>query len=399
MKKLTLDDLEVRGQQVLVRVDFNVPLQRNADGQMVVADPTRIRAATPTINAIARAGGKAILISHLGRPRGKVDAALSLAPVAQCTSQELQMPVHFCPATVGEEARAAVRALPDGGVVLLENTRFDPGETRNASSFAAALAALGDLFVNDAFGTAHRAHASNVGVALRMRQAAAGYLLQQELAELRRITVDPARPVVALVGGAKVSDKIGVLGALASSSDALLVGGAMSYTLLKAQGYSIGHSLVEDDRLSDAAGIIAVAGSKLHLPSDHVTSTAFGNVENRAIHVGDVPDDRLGLDLGPATAAAYRRAIMEASTVVWNGPMGVFEQPAFAAGTLAMARAIADVTRRGATTVVGGGDSVRALRQSGLDREVTHVSTGGGAMLTFLEGGALPGVEALTSRV
>ncbi len=398
MQKLRLDELSLDGKRVLVRVDFNVPLRQHADGTRSVADGTRVRAALPTIRAIQRAGGKAILLSHLGRPKGAVRADLSLAPVANYLQAQLGASVCFVRATVGPSAVRAVDALAAGGVLLLENTRFHRGETANHADFAASLAALGDMFVNDAFGTAHRAHASNVGVASRVPQAAAGYLLDHELSQLRRITESPLRPVAALVGGAKVSDKIGVLTNLAGIVDTILVGGAMSYTFLKALGRATGRSLVEHDRLENALGIYRAARGKLRLPVDHITSTGISDIQGRALYTGDIPDGQAGLDIGPDTITAYRKAILEARTVIWNGPMGVFEVDAFAHGTNAMARTLADATRRGATTVVGGGDSVAAITQAGLADQVTHVCTGGGAMLDFLEGKTLPGVAALTDR-
>ena len=398
MRKLTLDDLDMRGKRVLVRVDFNVPMLKDAAGGFAVADGTRINAALPTIEAILHAGGKPILMSHLGRPKGTPKPEFSLAPVATYLGETLGTPVDFARATVGKEVQNAISIMPEAGVLLLENTRFHRGETNNDSAFAASLAALGDLFVNDAFGTAHRAHASNVGVASRVPVAAAGYLLQRELEQLGRITKSPVRPVVALVGGAKVSDKIGVLTSLAAGVDTVLVGGAMSYTFLKALGQEMGNSLVEDDRLEDALSIYKAAGGKLRLPADHVTSTGFGDVAHRRVISGPIPQGRIGLDIGPRTVEAYRRVIHGARTVIWNGPMGVFEVPAFAEGTNAMALALVEATGRGASTVVGGGDSVAAIMQAGLANGVTHVCTGGGAMLDFLEGKTLPGVASLTDK-
>ena len=398
MDKLELDDLDVRGRRVVVRVDFNVPLRKDGQGVLQVADGTRVQAALPTIKAIIRRRGKAVLLSHLGRPKGRSVRELSLAPVAAYLRSLLEAPVRFVRSTAGPKAWQAVRAMAEGSVALLENTRFHAGETSNDPAFAASLAALGDLFVNDAFGTAHRAHASNVGIVPMMQAAAAGYLLKRELQQLARITQSPARPVVALVGGAKVSSKIGVLTNLVPSVDAVLVGGAMSYTFLKALGQPIGRSMVEKDRLVDAARILERAGGRLRLPGDHVTSTAFCDAEHRAIHVGTVPRDRMGLDIGPQTIEAYRAVILKARTVVWNGPMGVFEHPAFAEGTRAMAQALVDATRRGAATVIGGGDSIAAIKQAGLADGITHVCTGGGAMLDFLEGRTLPAVAALTDK-
>jgi len=394
MPKLGVNDLDVRGKRVLVRVDFNVPLK---SGGTAVADGTRIRAALPTIHILQQAGAKIILMSHLGRPKGAPNPALSLAPVAEYMGKELDVPAQFVPATVGQLAKEAVARLNAGDVLLLENTRFHAGETKNDPALAASLAALGDVFVNDAFGTAHRAHASNVGVACLLPLAAAGKLLQRELEQLARVTDAADGPVVALVGGAKVSDKIGVLTNLSTKVDKILVGGAMSYTFLRALGHETGRSLVEEDRLADALRIYESARGKLLLPTDHVTSTAIGDVSD--VQTSDVVlPGRMGLDVGPKTIAAYRQEILTARTVVWNGPMGVFEVAAFAEGTHAMAHALAEATLQGASTVIGGGDSVAALSQADLKEAVTHVCTGGGAMLTFLEGKTLPGVAALTDQ-
>ena len=394
MPILGVDDLDVRGKRVLVRVDFNLPLTADRSG---VADGTRVHAALPTINKLRQSGARVILMSHLGRPKGVANPDFSLSPVAAYLGEALRSEVEFVPATVGAEAENAVSNLPHGGVLLLENTRFYPGETKNDPTLASAIAALGDIFVNDAFGTAHRAHASNVGVASCLPLSAAGYLLQRELTQLGSVTEAAAPPVVALVGGAKVSDKIGVLTNLSSKVDRILVGGAMSYTFLRALGHETGLSLVEEDRLSDALDILHLTGQKLQLPVDHVTSTAFGNVTK--IQTSEFVDsDRMGLDIGPNTITTYRQEILQARTVVWNGPMGVFEIPEFAAGTNAMAQALAEATAKGANTVIGGGDSVAAIVQAGLQDSVSHVCTGGGAMLTFLEGKTLPGVAALTDR-
>ncbi len=398
MRKLALDDLKVRGTRVLVRVDFNVPLQRDAAGRHSVSDGTRVLAALPTVNAIRRAGGKVILMSHLGRPQGVPKPGLSLSPIAAYLADSLKAPVAFVRATVGREAQEAVDALPDGGVLLLENTRFHPGEPKNDPGFASSLAALGDVFVNDAFGTAHRAHASNVGVASHLPQAAAGYLLQRELKYLGQVVRRPGRPFIALVGGAKVSDKIGVLSSLVTKADTVLVGGAMSYTFLKALGHKTGNSLVEDHWLQEAEQMYRGAGGRLRLPLDHVISAAADGSGGCGLSDGDIPPGQMGLDIGPRTMETYRQIILDARTVVWNGPVGVFEIPAFAGGTCAVAQAMAEATRLGATTVVGGGDSVAAVTEAGLVDKVTHVCTGGGAMLDFLEGKTLPGVAALSDK-
>ena len=397
MPKLTLDDLDVRGKRVLVRVDFNVPLLLGEHGQFAVSDDTRIRASLPTIRAITSAGGKAILLSHLGRPKGQPDPRFSLAPVADHLNVALGEHVRFVSDTVGDEVHKTVRSMPGGSVLLLENTRFFAGETKNDPLFAAQLASLGDVFVNDAFGAAHRAHASNVGVASRMDFAAAGYLLQRELAHLSRALATRDRPVVALLGGAKVSDKLGVIAHLATIADAVLIGGAMSYTFLKALGHAIGESLVDEERLDEALAIHRSAEGKIFLPTDHVAAETMDAAPD--VSAGAIGKGLMGLDIGPVTVEAYRKKIVSARTVLWNGPMGVFEVPRFAAGTQAMAKAMVEATEAGAITIVGGGDSVAAITQAGYAEAVTHISTGGGAMLEFLEGRTLPGLAALTDKV
>src|SRR5690606_13501237 len=397
MAKLTLDDLDVAGRRVLVRVDFNVPLKEAGDGKLSVGDDTRIRAALPTIRAIIDRGGKAILMSHLSRPKGAPDPRYSLAPVAEHLQVVLGRPVRFVSSTVGDIVEKAVKELPNGGVLMLENTRFNPGETKNDEAFAAQLAKLADVYVNDAFGSSHRAHASTEGVARLVDQAAMGYLLQKEVEYLSRLLEEPDEPYVAVLGGAKVSDKIGVIQSLLERVDTLLIGGAMSYTFLKALGSGVGNSKVEDDKLDVAREIHERAGGKLMLPVDHVAATAFEN-EARADVLDRIPEDRMGLDIGPRTIEAYREAITGARTVIWNGPMGVFEMPNFAKGTFAIAEAMAEATKNGALTVVGGGDSVAAITEAGFEDDVSHVSTGGGAMLEFLEGKTLPGIAALSDR-
>lgn len=404
MNKLTLGDLDLKGQQVLVRVDFNVPLSKYPpvqpleDVSYVVSDDTRIQAALPTVRAILDAGGKAILLSHLGRPNGQPNPAFSLAPVAETLGSLLKGRVRFCNSTTGPLVERTLRSMPDGTVLLLENTRFLPGETRNDPVLAKALASLGHIFVNDAFGTAHRAHASNVGVARHIPQAAAGLLLERELRQLRRILHNPTPPVVALLGGAKVSDKIGVIRNLTAIADHILIGGAMSYTFLKARGFNTGNSLVENDRLEDALDMFVAASGKLKLPVDHIASTGLRAISDETVTPRDIPQGLMGLDIGPATVSRYADIIGSAKTIIWNGPMGVFEEPVFAKGTLAVASSLACATRNNAITVVGGGDSVAALRQAQMASNVTHVSTGGGAMLQFLEGRDLPGVSVLTDR-
>ena len=386
----SLSDLDLAGQRVLTRVDFNVPMEDGA-----VGDDTRIRAALPTLRAILDAGGTPVLLSHLGRPKAAPDPALSLRPVAEYLDGLLDAPVVFCDQTVGERARSCVAGAARGSVVLMENTRFLPGETANDAETARQLAALGDVFVSDAFGSVHRAHASTVGVAGLLPNAA-GLLLQREVAFLTQALDDPQRPFVAVIGGAKVSDKIGVIEALAPQVDALLVGGAMAYTFLAGLGHSTGDSLVEDDRTDDAFELLERFRDTIKLPGDHIVAERFDADAKTQIVQGEIPDGRMGLDIGPQTREQYAGLIHGARTVIWNGPMGVFELEPFAQGTLAVARALADVTgTHDALTVVGGGDSVAAVTQAGLADAVTHVSTGGGAMLEFMEGQELPGLAAL----
>jgi phosphoglycerate kinase len=387
----TLDDLDLKGKRVLMRVDFNVPL--DSDGQ--VGDDTRIRGALPSIRHILEQGGTPVLMTHLGRPKGTPDPAYSVAPAAERLSVLLDAPVVLAPATVGADVEAVLDATGPGEVVMLENTRFNAGETDNDPEFSAQLARLGDVYVNDAFGAAHRAHASTEGVARLLDERAAGFLMDRELATLKRITDSPEKPFVAIVGGAKVSDKIGVIRALLGTADALLIGGAMAYTFLKAQGTETGTSLVEDDRLDLARELLDEAGERLHLPVDHVCAGEFKADAPATVVKGAIPAGRMGLDIGPATREAYEEIIVNARTVVWNGPMGVFEMEPFAAGTRAIANALAKATENGAFTVVGGGDSVAAITEAGLDDAVSHVSTGGGAMLELLEGQTLPGVAVL----
>ncbi len=399
MEKLTLKDLDLHGKCALVRVDFNVPLQLSEKTNCYeVVDDTRIRAALPTIRTITEAGGKAVLLSHLGRPKGQPDPQYSLAPVADYLSGLLGTNLRFSSETIGSVVQKTVRTMPGGSVILLENTRYFPEETKNDPDFAAELAKLGDIFVNDAFGTAHRAHASNVGVASHFSLAAAGHLLENELVQLENALQSPTPPTVALLGGAKVSDKIGVITNLLEIVDHILIGGAMAYTFLKTKGIPIGNSLVEEDRLGDAQAMLDKAQGKILLPGDHIVSTDL-NVPNTSKTVsGSIENGFMGLDIGPETVEMYTRKIMDANTCIWNGPMGVFEIPEFASGTASMAQTMASTTRKGAVTIIGGGDSVAAVKQSNLHTEVTHVSTGGGAMLQFLEGKSLPGLDALTDH-
>ncbi len=381
------------GKRVLVRVDFNVPLD---DGK--IADDRRIREALPTIAELRRQGARVILASHLGRPDGKVVEALRLDPVARRLSELLSAPVRKLPHCVGPAVERAVSAMRDGDVVLLENLRFHSEEEDNDDAFARALASLADVYVNDAFGTAHRAHASTVGVT-RFLPAVAGLLMEKELTYLSRALEDPRRPFVAILGGKKVSDKIGVIRNLLTRADTLLIGGAMSYTFLRARGLSIGASLCEEDKLALARSLMEDAGKRrvtLRLPEDVVVAERFAeDAVHRVVPAEAIPDGWMGLDIGPRTASAYAEVISPAGTVMWNGPMGVFEFPAFAAGTRAVAEAMA---RSKAVTIVGGGDSAAAVQQMGLAERMTHISTGGGASLEFLEGKELPGVAALLDR-
>ena len=390
MSARTVEQLAVDGRRVLVRLDLNVPL----DGGRIT-DDLRIRAALPTVRSIVDRGGIAICMSHLGRPKG-VDESLRLAPVAARMAELLERPVVAIPETIGEGAAAAVAALETGSVALLENLRFDPGEKANDPAFAASLAALGELYVNDAFGTAHRAHASVVGVPalLGADACAAGHLLAKELTAFSRVLSEPARPLVAILGGAKVSDKLAVVRNLLQRVDSILVGGAMAYTFLKAQDVAVGNSRVEEDFLDECRSVLAEAaerGVSIELPSDHLCAPEFESDAAEAAD-GAIPAGLMGLDIGPATAARYAGIIEGAGTVVWNGPMGVFEREAYASGTRTVAEAVAAA---GGYTVVGGGDSAAALAAFGLADRVDHVSTGGGASLELLEGKTLPGLAAL----
>ncbi|MEF8865288.1 MAG: phosphoglycerate kinase [Salinibacter sp.] len=396
MDKLTLDDVDVRGQRVLIRVDFNVPLGTSEDGRPCVGDDTRIRAALPTLRHVLDHGGKAILVSHLGRPGGQPDPDLSLACVADHLGTLIEERVRFSSNTVGETVEEVINGMSDGSVILLENTRFDSGEKANDETFSKALADLADMYVNDAFGAAHRAHASTAGVAEFMDVAVLGRLMEAEIEALSRVRDDPEHPLVAILGGSKVSDKLGTIRALSQTADDLLIGGAMSYTFLQVLGHDVGASRVEADRLETAEELYKQAEETISLPTDHVVAEAPEADAKSSIVEGDIPEDLMGLDIGPATIGAYRDRILDAATVVWNGPMGVFEVDQFAEGTTAIAEAVADTTDDGAFSVVGGGDSVSALTQSGCADRIRHVSTGGGALLTFLEGAPLPGIEALT---
>jgi phosphoglycerate kinase len=395
MAKLSISDVQLNGQRVLIRVDFNVPL----DDRQVVTDDTRIRAAVPTIRYALEKGAKVLLVSHLGRPKGKAVPALSLAPAARRLSELLGRPVAMAADCIGPAAEAASAALAPGQVLMLENCRFHAGDEKNDEGMSRALAALCDVFVNDAFGAAHRAHASTVGVTRFVPAAAAGFLMAKELEYLGRAMTNPSRPFVAILGGAKVSDKIGVLKNLVGKADALLVGGGMAYTFLKAQGMEVGASLLEADKLGLAREVLDAARAKgvtFILPMDHVIAQKVAaDAETRTADSTAIPAGWMGLDIGPKARQAFATAIRGAKTVVWNGPMGVFEMAPFREGTFAVARAIAE---SGATSIVGGGDSVAAVTQAGLADRMSHISTGGGASLEFLEGIELPGVAALTEK-
>jgi len=398
MAKLTLDDIDVSGKRVLMRVDFNVPI--GEDGK--VADDLRIRAALPSIKKVLESGGSLVLMSHLGRPKGKWNEKYSLKPVAERLSELLGKPVKMAPDCIGPEVEKMAQELKPGEVLLLENVRFHPGEEANDPEFAKQLAKLGDVYVNDAFGTAHRAHASTEGVTKYFDVCAAGYLMQKELEYLGKAVGEPERPYVAIMGGAKISGKIDVIQNLLPKVDALLIGGGMAYTFFKAKGYSIGNSLLEEDRIEVAKQVMADAeakGVELLLPLDNVVAKEVSeDAETQVTADENVPEGWIGVDIGPKTIERFREKILAAKTIVWNGPMGVFEKEPFAKGTFAIAQALADATAKGAITVVGGGDSAAVIKKAGLADKVSHVSTGGGASLEFLAGLTLPGVAALTDK-
>ena len=396
MSAQAIDHLDLRGKRVFIRVDFNVPIKNGA-----ITDDTRMRASLPTIEYALGKGATVILASHLGRPKGKPDPEYSLKPVAERLSQLLNRPVTFAEDCVGEPARRAIEKAGSGGVVLLENLRFHPGEEKNDPGFAKELAQLADAYINDAFGSAHRAHASTEGIVHHVGLAAAGLLMAKEVEHLGRALERPEHPFVAILGGAKVSDKLEVIENLLPRVDALLVGGAMAYTFLKARGVEVGQSLVEGDLLEAARDLERRArerGLRLELPADHVVAPSLdAEADARVLAIDDPAiGDRMGLDIGPKTTETYRSIIGGAKTVIWNGPMGVFEKDAFARGTIEVAKAVASV--RG-TTVIGGGDSIAAVAKAGVTDRITHISTGGGASLEFLGGRTLPGVEALTRKV
>jgi phosphoglycerate kinase len=393
VNKRSVRDLDLNGKRVLVRVDFNVPVK---DGQ--VTDYTRIQRALPTIRHILSEGGRPILISHLGRPKGEPDPKYTMDPVAKRLEELLGEPVLKLDAAVGPEVEEALDNWDGRGVVLLENSRFYPGETENDPEFSEQLGALAELYVDDAFGAAHRAHATTVGVAERL-PAAAGLLLEEEVDYLDGVLENSERPFVAILGGAKVSDKLGVIESLLEVADTLLIGGAMCFTFFKAQGYEVGDSLVEDDYLEEARRLMDEAGEKLVLPVDVVVAERMEeDAGSETVGVENIPSDKMGLDIGPRTVELFEEHISGAKTIFWNGPMGVFEIDAFARGTEGVARAVAAASERGATSVIGGGDSVAAVRKLGLEDEMSHISTGGGASLEYVEGKELPGVAALPEK-
>ena len=396
MNKLSIRDLDLKGKRVFIRVDFNVPLD---DAKVI--DDTRIRETLPTLRLAIDRGARLVLASHLGRPKGKVDPKYSLAPVAARLRELLGKPVDFASDCIGADALAKSKALPDGGVLLLENVRYHPQEEANDPEFSKQLAALCDqLFVCDAFGSAHRAHASVVGITKFVKQAAAGLLMEKELAHLGKAVSNPERPFVSVLGGAKVSDKIEVVQNLMKLADAMLIGGAMAYTFLKSQGKPVGKSLVEDDKLDLARGLLDEARKRnfrLLLPVDHVLAESPDSTVTKISDIASTLDGWMGLDVGPKTIQLFGDEISKARTIVWNGPLGMFEKPPFAQGTLAIARAVAEATKAGATSIIGGGDSVAAVEQAGVASQISHISTGGGASLKFLAGEKLPGVEALTN--
>ncbi|MCC2229395.1 phosphoglycerate kinase [Hominifimenecus microfluidus] len=396
LNKKSVDDIQVKGKRVLVRCDFNVPLK---DGK--ITDENRLVQALPTLKKLIADGGRLILCSHLGKPKGEPKPELSLAPVAARLSELLGQPVVFAADSevVGPNARAAVEAMKDGDVILLENTRYRKEETKNEEAFSRELASLADVFVDDAFGTAHRAHCSNVGVTAFVKENAVGYLMQKEIDFLGNAVENPERPFVAILGGAKVADKLNVISNLLEKCDTLIIGGGMAYTFLKARGYEVGTSLVDDEKVDYCREMIEKAeklGKKMLLPLDTTIAKAFpdpidAEIEVTVVPSDAIPADQMGLDIGTKTAELYASAVASAKTVVWNGPMGVFENPILAKGTIAVAKALAETD---ATTIIGGGDSAAAVNQLGFGDKMTHISTGGGASLEFLEGKELPGVAA-----
>jgi phosphoglycerate kinase len=398
VNKLTIDDVNLGGKRVLTRVDFNVPIEGDK-----VTDDTRLVASIPTIQKMVQAKAKVILMSHLGRPKGGPNPKYSLKPVADRLGKLMGIPIKFASDCIGRPALDAVASLKDGEILLLENVRFHPEEEKNDPAFAKELSKLGDVYVNDAFGSAHRAHASTEGVTKYIQPAVAGYLMKKELDYLGMALEDPVRPFVAILGGAKISGKIDVISNLLEKVDALLIGGGMAFTFFKAKGLNIGNSLLETDKINEAGNIMLLADSRkadLVLPVDVVVTPDLNNPEapTEVVGAAAIRGDMIGVDIGPRTVDSFLERVKTAGTVIWNGPMGIFENDKFAVGTFAMARGLADATDRGCITVVGGGDSAAAVVKAGLEDRMSHVSTGGGASLEFLEGKTLPGVAALTSK-
>ncbi len=401
MNKLTIEDLSkndgLKSKRVLVRVDFNVPMSK--DDTPRITDDKRIVESLPTITKVIAGGGKLILMSHMGRPKGEKNLKYSLRPVAMHLSELLDKPVLFADDCIGDSTEAIVNDLQDGDILLLENLRFYNEEEKNNPEFAQKLASYGDIYINDAFGTAHRAHASTEGVTHYIKTCAAGYLMQKELEYLSKAVASPEHPYVAILGGSKISGKIDVIKNLLGKADKILVGGGMIFTFYKAMGYEIGNSLLEEDKIDLAKELIAEAGNKLILPVDVVTADKFENdAAFTTVDSDKIPAGKIGMDIGAKTISLFKDEILKAKTVVWNGPMGVFEMDNFAKGTFEVAQALAEATKKGAITVIGGGDSAAAIAKAGHENEVSHVSTGGGASLEFLEGKTLPGVEALNNN-
>lgn len=395
MKKMSIDKVNLKSKRVLVRVDFNVPLDEN----LKITDDIRITSSLPTIKKIIGDGGRCILMSHLGRPKGGPNPKYSLKPVAVRLGELLEMDVKFAPDCIGDQVKAIVASMNDGEVLLLENLRFHPEEEKNVPEFAQQLSELGDVYINDAFGSAHRAHASTEGVTKFIKICASGYLMQKELDYLGEAIANPVRPFTAILGGSKISGKIDVIENLLPKVDNLLIGGGMAYTFYKAMGYEIGSSLLEEEKIDLAKQMLEkfkTSKAKVLLPKDNVVAAEFKNEAPSAVVDADkIPSDKMGLDIGPKTIEEFKNVILSSKTIIWNGPMGVFEFDNFANGTDTIAGALAEATRNGAITIIGGGDSAAAIKKAGLDDKVSHVSTGGGASLEFLEGKILPGVEAL----
>lgn len=397
MKKLSIDNLELKNKRVLVRVDFNVPLDEN----LKITDDIRITSSLATIKKIINEGGKAILMSHLGRPKGKVNPKYSLKPAAERLSELLGKEVKLAPDCIGDEVKSLVNQMNPSDIIMLENLRFHEEEEKNDEAFSKQLAELGDIYINDAFGSAHRAHASTEGVTKFIKICAAGYLMQKELEYLGTAITNPKRPFTAVLGGAKISGKIDVISNLLGKVDKLLIGGGMAFTFLKAQGKEIGNSLLEEEKIDLAKEVLnKVKNSNVMflLPVDFVVADEFKNESpSTIVNADSIPSDKMGLDIGPETIKLFKQELEISKTVVWNGPMGVFEMDNFAKGTFALAQVLADITAKGVITIIGGGDSAAAVSKAGLEDKVSHVSTGGGASLEFLEGKVLPGVDALTN--